>query len=141
MAVIDIVSPCVTFNNHDTSTKSYGWGKDNEIPMHELNYVPHYEEIEIDEYDDELEVELHDGSYIVLKKLEEDYDPTDKMQAIQTLEKAHQEQKMLTGLFYVDESKPDMMEMLNMVDEPLSAQPEERMRPSREALAAVMATF
>lgn len=141
MAVLDIVSPCVTFNNHDTSTKSYGWGKDNEIPIHELNYIPKYEEIEIDEYDDELEVQLHDGSYIVLKKLEEDYDPTDKMQAIQTLEAARQDQKMLTGLFYVDESKPDMMEMLNMVEEPLSSLPEERMRPTREALAAVMATF
>jgi len=141
MAVIDIISPCVTFNNHDTSTKSYGWGKDNEIPIHELNYVPHYEEIEIDDYDDEIEVKMHDGSYLVLKKLDEDYDPTDKINAIQTLEEAHKAQKMLTGLFYVDESQPDTMELLNMVDEPLSSLPEERMRPTREALAAVMATF
>ena len=141
MAVIDIISPCVTFNNHDTSTKSYGWGKENEIPMHELNYVPHYEEIEIDDYDDEIEVKLHDGSYLVLKKLEEEYDPTDKMNAIKTLEEAHKAQRMLTGLFYVDESQPDTMELLNMVDEPLSSMSEEKMRPTREALAAVMASF
>ncbi len=62
IAVIDIISPCVTFNNHDTSTKSYGYGKEHEIPLHELSYVPAiHDEIEIEEYAGELEVELHDG--------------------------------------------------------------------------------
>ena len=134
LAVLDIISPCVTFNNHDSSTKSYGWGKENETPIHELNYIPHYEEIEIDDYDDEAEVQLHDGSWILLKKLEEEYDPTDKMLAVNTLESAQREQKMLTGLFYINEEQPDMLELLNLVDEPLSKLPESQIRPSRAAL-------
>ncbi|MCB9157285.1 MAG: 2-oxoacid:ferredoxin oxidoreductase subunit beta [Caldilineaceae bacterium] len=141
MAVIDIISPCVTFNNHDTSTKSYGWGKEHETPLHELNFVPSYEEIEIDDYDDEREVQLHDGSWIVLKKLDSDYDPRDRMLAYRTLENARQEQKMLTGLFYVDEGQPDMLERLELVDEPLSSLPEARLRPSRQALADVIAAL
>lgn len=141
LAILDIISPCVTFNNHDTSTKSYGWGKDNETPLHELSYIPHYEEIEIDDYDDEAEVQLHDGSWIVLKKLDEEYDPTDKMLAIRTLEEAQREQKMLTGLFYIDEAQPDMLELLNIVDEPLATLPDARVRPSREALDKINASF
>ncbi|MCB0110272.1 MAG: 2-oxoacid:ferredoxin oxidoreductase subunit beta [Caldilineaceae bacterium] len=141
MAVIDIISPCVTFNNHDTSTKSYGWGKEHETPLHELNFVPSYEEIEIDDYDDEREVQLHDGSWIVLKKLDSDYDPSDRMLAYRTLENARQEQKMLTGLFYLDEGQPDMLERLELVDEPLSSLPDARLRPSRQALADVIAAL
>lgn len=138
IAVLDIISPCVTFNNHDSSTKSYGYGKDHEIPIHELSYIPHYEEIEIDEYDDEKEVQLHDGSWIVLKKLEEDYDPTSKVKAIETLEAAQREQKMLTGLFYVTEEQPDMLEMLNMVEEPLVNLPASKLRPGRDDLRKIM---
>lgn len=141
LAVLDIISPCVTFNNHDTSTKSYGWGKEHEIPLHELNYIPEQEEIEIDEYDDELEVQLHDGSWIVLKKLDEEYDPSNKMQAYQTLEKAQREQKLLTGLFYLDGKQPSMTEMLNLVDEPLATLPDARVRPSRESLDKIMASL
>ena len=139
IAVLDIISPCVTFNNHDSSTKSYGWGKEHKIPLHELSYIPQYEEIEIDEYDDELEVQLHDGSWIVLKKVDDAYDPTDRMAAYTTLENARAEQKLLTGLFYIDEEQPDMLELLNLVDEPLSSLPEQRLRPSRDSLASIMA--
>ena len=141
IAVLDIISPCVTFNNHDTSTKSYGYGKDHEIPLHELNFVPAYEEIEIDDYDDEREVQMHDGSWIVLKQLGDDYDPTDKMQAISTLLKGSAEQKLLTGLFYVDESQPDMLELLELVDEPLSSLPESALRPSESALQKIVAAL
>lgn len=141
LAVLDIISPCVTFNNHDSSTKSYGWGKDNETPLHELSYIPHYEEIEIDEYDDEAEVQLHDGSWIVLKKLDDEYDATNKMLAIETLENAQREQKMLTGLFYINEEQPDMIELLNLADEPLAKMSDQQLRPSREALDDLLASF
>ena len=139
IAVLDIISPCVTFNNHDSSNKSYGWGKANESPIHELNFIPYYEEIEIDEYDDEREVQLHDGSWIVLKKLEHDYDPTNKMLAYQTLEKARLEGKFMTGLFYINDNDPSMLELLNMVDEPLSHLSESQIRPTRESLKQIMA--
>ncbi len=139
IAVLDIISPCVTFNNHDSSNKSYGWGKEHETPMHELNFIPKYEEIEIDEYDDEREVQLHDGSWIQLKKVGEDYDPTNKSLAYQTLENARNENKFLTGLFYINDDEPNMLERLNMVDTPLSHLTEAETRPSRAALQEIMA--
>jgi 2-oxoglutarate ferredoxin oxidoreductase subunit beta len=139
MAVLDIISPCVTFNNHESSNKSFPWGKEHEIPLHELNFVPKLEEIEIDEYDDEREVQLHDGSWLQLKKLDNDYDPTDKMAAFRILEEAHREQKLLTGLFYIDTQQPDMIELLNLVDKPLAYLTETDTRPSREALKKIMA--
>lgn len=139
IAVLDIISPCVTFNNHDSSNKSYGWGKANETPIHELNFVPKYEEIAIDEYDDEREVQLHDGSWIVLKKLENDYDPTNKLLAYQTLENAKRENKFLTGLFYINDEEPNMLELLDMVEQPLAHLTEAQVRPSRESLRQIMA--
>lgn len=139
IAVLDIISPCVTFNNQDTANKSYAWGKEHEIPIHELNFIPKYEQIEIDEYDDEREVQLHDGSWIKLKKLDADYDPTNKMAAYRLLEEAHREQKLVTGLFYIDTKQPDMLELLNLVDTPLAHLTEAASRPSREALKQIMA--
>lgn len=139
IALIDIISPCVTFNNHETSTKSYGWGKENEVPLHELNFIPKYEEIEIDDYDDELEVQMHDGSWIVLKQLETSYDPTNRMAAYEKLVSARSKNQLLTGLFFVDESQPDMNELLNTVEAPLSSLGEAQLRPDRSALDMVMA--
>lgn len=139
MAVLDIISPCVTFNNAETSNKSYAWGKEHEIPIHELNFVPRMEEIEIDDYDDEREVQLHDGSWIKLKKIDGDHDPTDKMAAFQLLEQAHRDQKLLTGLFYINTDQPDLLELLNLVDPPLAHLPERDIRPGPEALRQIMA--
>ncbi len=141
IAVLDIISPCVTFNNHDESTKSYSWGKEHQISLQELNFIPSYDEIEIEDYEDEIEVQLHDGSWIVLKKLGNDYDPSDKYNAYRILEDARQQQKLLTGLFYIDESHPDIRELLNLVDEPLASLPDERLRPSRESLDKIMASL
>ncbi len=139
IAVLDIISPCVTFNNHDTSTKSYGFGKDNEIPLHELNFVPsNYEEIEIDEYEGEVEVELHDGSKLFLKKLDENHDPTDRNDAYRAIERSQRESKLITGLLYVNEQQPDMVELLQMTPTALSQMPAEKLRPSRQALQDVI---
>lgn len=139
VAVLDIISPCVTFNNHDSSNKSYGWGKAHKTSLHELNFVPSFEEIEIDEYDDEREVQLHDGSWIKLKKLENDYDPTNKMLAYQTLERSRNEGTFLTGLFYINDQEPNMIERLNIVDTPLAYLNDTETRPSRESLQKIMA--
>ena len=141
LAVLDVISPCVTFNNHDDSTKSYTWGKENEIQLHELNFISHFEEITVDEYDDETEVQLHDGSWLVLKKLGEEYDPTDKQLAYRTLETARRDQKLLTGIFYIEPDTPSFNDLLNTVDTPLSFLPESQLRPSRESLQKVMATL
>jgi 2-oxoglutarate ferredoxin oxidoreductase subunit beta len=141
IAVLDIISPCVTFNNHDASTKGFKWGKEHQISLQELNYIPAFEEIEIDEYDDETEVQMHDGSWIVLKKLDPSHDPTDRDAAYQVLDHARRDQKFVTGLFYIDESQPDLNELVHTTDTPLVYLPEEKLRPSRESLSKIMASL
>jgi len=138
-ALLDVISPCVTFNNHEDSTKSYKWAKDHEIPIHEIGFVPYFEEIQVD-YDPGTtqDVVLHDGSHIRLKKLREDYDPTDKRKAKELLLESQEKTEFLTGLIYVDPSKKDFLTLLDLPEEPLATLPEEMLRPSREALARIM---
>src|SRR4029434_5493158 len=85
-AMIDVLSPCVTFNDHDGSTKSYSYAKDHEEPLADLNFVPFFEDITID-YDPgtSTTVSLHDGSKIVLTKMTEDYNPTDRLRSLHFL--------------------------------------------------------
>ena len=85
--MLDVVSPCVTFNDHEGSTKSYKYMKEHEEPLHEVDFVPSFEDISI-EYDPgtSFEVTMHDGSHLRLRKLEEEYDPTDKVNAVRELE-------------------------------------------------------
>ncbi len=140
IAVLDIISPCVTFNNHDDSSKSYTWGKQKETALNELNFIPHYEEISIGYYEGEMEVAMHDGSRILLKKLDPDYDPTDKMNAFRTLEEARQNQQFITGLIYINQQeRPDLHELLHVPETPLVHLTEDKLRPSRAALEDVMA--
>jgi len=82
-AFLDVLSPCVTFNNHEGSTKSYKYLKDTEELLHEIGFVPFYEQISVDYPQGSMKVvELHDGSHITLNKLEREYDPADKAQAL-----------------------------------------------------------
>src|ERR1700752_736351 len=97
-ALLDVISPCATFNNHEDSTKSYKWAKDHEVPIQEIGFVPYFEEIPV-EYDPGTtqDVFLYDGSHIRLRKLREDYDPTDKTAAFSLLHEAQEKQELLTG--------------------------------------------
>jgi 2-oxoglutarate/2-oxoacid ferredoxin oxidoreductase subunit beta len=137
--MLDVVSPCVTFNDHDGSTKSYKYMKDHEEPLQDINFVPHFEDIAVD-YDpgSTLEVTMHDGSRLRLRKLEEDYDPTNRIDAIRRLLEAHEKQEVLTGVFYVNPKAPSFIEMLNMTDHPLATLPESAIRPGREVLEQCM---
>jgi 2-oxoglutarate/2-oxoacid ferredoxin oxidoreductase subunit beta len=137
--MLDVVSPCVTFNDHEGSTKSYKYVKDHEETLQEISFVPHFEDIDV-EYDpgSTVSVTMHDGSHLQLRKLEEDYDPTDRIRAIERLIRAHDAGEVLTGLFYVNTKAPTFLEMLNMVEEPLATLPETLTRPGREALEAAM---
>src|SRR2546426_5601068 len=137
--MLDIVSPCVTFNDHEGSTKSYKYMKDHEEPLQDINFVPVFEEINV-EYDPgtTVEVTMHDGSRLRLRKLEEDYDPTDKVQSIKRLMEAHEKGEILTGVFYVNTQAPNFIEMLNMTEHPLTTLPESAVRPGREVLEQVM---
>ena len=138
-AILDIVSPCVTFNDHDGSTKSYKYMKDHEEPLQDINFVPHFEEIDV-EYDagTTIEVTMHDGSRLRLRKLEETYDPTHRIDAIHRLLEAHEKQEVLTGVFYVDPKAPNFLDLLNMTDQPLATLPESVTRPTREVLEQCM---
>jgi 2-oxoglutarate ferredoxin oxidoreductase subunit beta len=137
--MLDVVSPCVTFNDHDGSTKSYKYMKDHEEPLQDINFVPHFEEIDVD-YDpgSTLEVTMHDGSRLRLRKLEQDYDPTHRIDAIHRLLDAHEKQEVLTGVFYVNPNAPTFIDLLNMTDLPLATLPESVTRPGREVLEQCM---
>jgi len=138
VAVLDIISPCVTFNNEDTATHSYAWGKDHEVALHELAYVPPAEEIMVEyEQGQDLEVTMHDGSTVILRKLERDYDPTDRAEAIRVLEEANTCNCLITGLIYIDTSQPSMTNIYNLPDTPLNRLPEYRIRPGPETMQRV----
>jgi 2-oxoglutarate ferredoxin oxidoreductase subunit beta len=139
-AVLDVISPCVTFNNHEGSTKSYTAAKEHDAPLHEVTFIPHFENIEIDYAPGESrEVTLHDGSRIVLRKLEEDYDPTDRMRAISVIERGRVEDRLATGLLFQSKENAPLDQDLGLVDEPLASLPLERVRPPREVLEKILA--
>jgi len=138
IAVLDIISPCVTFNNRDDSMHSYAWGKDHEAPLHELSYVPPREDIMIEYEEGEIiDVTMHNGSTVILKKLEHDYDPTDRARAIVMLEEANAKNWLITGLIYIDTTKPSLLDIYELTDTPLNRLPEDRIRPSRETIQKV----
>jgi 2-oxoglutarate/2-oxoacid ferredoxin oxidoreductase subunit beta len=138
-SVIDVISPCVTFNNHEGSTKGYTYSKEHQELLHQIGFVPEYEEITVDyEPGTVREVTMHDGSRIVLKKLEEDYDPSVPIEALQRLHRAADEGQMLTGLIHLRPEKKNFISLLNVVDEPLGQLPIERTRPPKEKLEKIM---
>ena len=137
--MIDVVSPCVTFNDHEGSTKSFKFMKDHEEPLHDLNFVPAFHEIDV-EYDpgSTINVTMHDGSSLRMHKLEEEYDPTDKIQALTRLAQSQEVDEVLTGVLYLNTQAPNFIEMLNLTDEPLANLPGSVTRPSREVLEECM---
>jgi 2-oxoglutarate/2-oxoacid ferredoxin oxidoreductase subunit beta len=138
-AVLDIISPCVSFNDQDDSTKSYSWGKAHEEVISDFTFIPFREEISVD-YDEGTStlVEMHDGSVIKLKKLDNNYDPTDKYAALRLLENAHDNQEFITGLIYVNEERPSFPELEKLIDVPLAHLPEAKIRPPKEVLDKLM---
>jgi 2-oxoglutarate ferredoxin oxidoreductase subunit beta len=138
-AVLDIVSPCVSFNDHEESTKSYAWGKAHEEIISDFNFIPAREEITVDYAEGTTaEVTMHDGSVVRLKKLDNHYDPRDKHAAMRLLEDAHQKQEFITGLIYIDERRPSLPEIERLPETPLAHLPESAVRPPREALQRLM---
>jgi 2-oxoglutarate ferredoxin oxidoreductase subunit beta len=138
--LLDVISPCVTFNDHEGSTKSYKFMQENDDPINEIGFVPSFEEIAVDYNSGEVyEVEMHDGSNLRLRKLHEDYDPTDKANAVRTLMEAQTNGEILTGVFYINTEQPTFIDLLNVVDQPLGTLPESVTRPSKQAFDALMA--
>jgi 2-oxoglutarate ferredoxin oxidoreductase subunit beta len=142
LAFLDVVSPCVTFNDHVGSTKSFAFVKEHDAPLQELSFVPAFEDIAVD-YDPgtTVEVTLHDGSRLRLRKLEEGYDPRDRIASVGRLLQASADGDVLTGLLYVDPKAPTLVDRLGLVDAPLATLPPERTRPPRAVLDAINASL
>jgi 2-oxoglutarate ferredoxin oxidoreductase subunit beta len=138
LAILDIISPCVTFNNQDESMHSYAWGKDHEVRLHDIAFlpVPARDEITVEDFEEGTfrDVELHDGSMIKLKKLESDYDPTDRWHALRVLEDADRNNYMITGLIYVDVAAPTMFDLYDLPKQALNRMTDRQLRPSRESI-------
>jgi 2-oxoglutarate ferredoxin oxidoreductase subunit beta len=138
--MLDVISPCVTFNDHVGSTKSYKYMQEHEEAISEVGFVPYFDDIAVDYAEGSTyDVELHDGSHLRLRKLHEDYNPTDRVAAVKGLMEAHAKGEVLTGVFYIDTEKPAFTDLLNMVDEPLATLPQSRTRPPKQVLDEIMA--
>ncbi|MBI4616401.1 MAG: 2-oxoacid:ferredoxin oxidoreductase subunit beta [Planctomycetes bacterium] len=141
-ALIDVISPCVTFNDHDGSTMSYDYMKEHEEALHTIDYIEPQPEVTVDYAAGETRaVPLPNGGILTLKKVGKDYDPSDKIAALARIEESRRQGVHLTGLLYVNPKRPDFTRLMNLVDEPLYSLGLERIRPSRAALAEVMAEF
>ena len=140
IAVIDVISPCVTFNNKDDTLHSYAWGKSHEVALHELSFVPPVRSIRV-QYDkgETIEVPLYDGTHILLKKLGHDYDPTDRAKALQMLEQANRNQELITGLLYINPKQESLFDLYDLPETPLNRLPNEKLRPSPDSIDEINA--
>ncbi len=142
VAVLDIISPCVTFNNADESTKSYAYGKEHEVAIHEINFVPEFAEIVVDYAPGEVvSIKLHDGPAVQLRKLSKDHDPTSKMSALKLLEDGQRSGELVTGIVYINESRETIIDTEDVHEMAIAHLPERLLRPSRESLEELMQDF
>ncbi len=142
-ALLDVISPCVTFNNHEASMKSYKWAKEHEELLHQIDFIPHFEPVPTVDYAEGqvIEVEMRDGSRIRLHKTDRTFDPTDRQAALRLLQESRESNEFLTGLLYVNPRSKDFVELLNLVDEPLAHLPQEKLRPKPEVLDEIMREY
>ena len=141
-ALLDVLSPCVTFNDHEASTKSYAYAREHFHPVVHMDFVPPAEEIKVAYNRGEvMPVEMHDGSRLLLRKVSEDYNMRNRGAAIDYV-RAHQRQgEFVTGLLYVDEGEPDLHAMNATTDAPLNALPFDELCPGAAGLASVNRRF
>ena len=140
-ALIDVISPCVTFNNNDESLRSYGYVKDNQAELHSVGYIPHFSPVEQVEVPagSYRDITLHDGSTMRLETISEDHDISDAVAALGALHKADAERKHVMGLLYFDGDKPSLDEDLHLHETPLTELSEDVLRPSAAKLDDVIA--
>jgi 2-oxoglutarate ferredoxin oxidoreductase subunit beta len=138
-SLIDVISPCVTFNDHEGSTKSYAYAKEHDEVLGEINFVPFFEDITVDyEAGASTSVIMHDGSHLYLRKVAEDYNPSDRLAATRLLHETGRRGEFATGILYIEPDKEDFLTALNLVDEPLATLPESRIRPPKAVLDSLM---
>ena len=139
MAVIDIISPCVTFANNDESYRSYNYVKENDEVLHILDYIPHFsplEEVDVPEGEFE-EISLFDGSTLRIETVGPDHDPSDPVSALSAIHEAEKGKRHVTGLLYYDPEVPTATDSLGLSGTPLVSLGEDMLRPSEEKLHGV----
>ena len=143
MAIIDVISPCVTFANNDESYRSYNYVKSNDEVLHIVDYIPNFSplsEVEVPE-GEFSDISLFDGSTLRLETVSEDHDPGDAVAALRAIHEATQEGRHVTGLLYYNPNQPTATDTLGLTDTPLVGLSDEEMRPSSESLKEVNAGF
>lgn len=140
LAFVDVISPCVTFNDHVGSTKSYAYTREHQIEVVHADFVPFRQEIKADYEAGEVQrVQMHDGSTLNLRKVDASYDPTDRDRAYTHIRERQAVGEVATGLLYVDASSRDMAEQNELVEAPLYNLPFEQLCPGSAALETLMA--
>lgn len=141
-ALIDVISPCVTFNNHHGSTKSYDYTRDHINTGNIVDFIPPREEITARyEAGDSHVLELHDGSSLNLAKAQPDHDPTDRVAAVNALLNSRINNEILTGLIYIDTDEPDFHEVMKLPEQPLNQLDQHKLCPGNAALQKLNAGF
>ena len=141
-ALVDVISPCVTFNDHEGSTKSYAYTRKNYHHVTDLDFIQPAEEIKASyEAGEAMPVEMHDGSKIVLRKINENYDPTSRAKAFKYLRERFNAGEITTGLLYIDDERDEMHDLMGNVDTPLAHLEYEDLTPGADELKKVMARY
>jgi 2-oxoglutarate ferredoxin oxidoreductase subunit beta len=139
-ALIDVISPCVAFNNHAGSTKSYDYVRAHNEAVNRLDFIPSRDAITATSAPGEvIEVQQHDGSVLRLRKLSAGYDAGDRLAAIGHIAAHESRGEILTGLLYVNASAEDLHEHLHTVEVPLNTLDAASLCPGSAALAAINA--
>jgi len=141
-AFIDVISPCVAFNNHPGSTKSFDYVREHNEAVNRLDFITPRARIKVDYEPGAVEiVEMHDGGKLVLKKIAADYDPHDRLHAMSFLQQHAAKGQIVTGLLYVERTPKDLHSHLNTVDVPLNALAENELCPGSAALEQINASL
>lgn len=141
-AFINVVSPCVTFNNNPGSTKSYDYVREHMAATGKVDFVPEMQPITASYAEGSTEdIEMHDGGHLLLRKLEKDLNPYDRLSAMNAVKHAQKRGEMLTGLLYIDEQTNDLHQILGTTEQPLNTLREQELCPGNEALQALNKSF
>lgn len=141
-AFLNVLSPCVTFNNNTGSTKSYDYIREHNAVMSGMDFIPVKEEITADYKEDTIrEIELHDGSYIRLHKLQQGWNPEDKYAVVNALHKARASHEILTGLLYINNDQMPLHQIIRLTDTPLNKLTEQALVPGAGILDQINASF
>jgi 2-oxoglutarate ferredoxin oxidoreductase subunit beta len=141
-AFINVISPCVTFNNNAGSTKSYDYVREHIEATATVDFVPIMKEIRADYEEGSVEnLKMHDGSFIQLHKLAKDWNPTDRFSAINAVQIAKAKSEILTGLLYLNNDSQELHELLQTSDRPLNILTKPELCPGSEVLEEINASF